>query len=1135
MNEGRIACFVRRELSCRWFVLLVGLMPLAAAATPKLVRNAAGTVQLQVGGKPFLMVGGELHNSSSSTVGYFAKALDDAVATGVNTVLAPVSWQQFERTEGQYDFELVDGLLREVRVRKLKWVLLWFGAWKNGESSYAPGWVKRDTRRFVRVKDATGGELETLDPRSEELRKVESRTFAALMRHLKKVDGDAETVVMVQPENEVGVFLPWDAKEAARLYATYVNAIAEAGRAEYDLPMFCNAWIVQKPDDPPGVYPNGGPVTRVFAEWKRHAPRIDVLAPDIYLDDFKGIVADYHRADNPLLVPESKVSSGRLFWALCEHDGLCFAPFGIEDVAGNEEYAASCKLVAANAAAILSAQGTGRMRGIWRQSFKEKSCEMLLGAYWLTVTYEESRAYGAVIWKGGDDFTFLGRGYQVTAVEAATGRKAYVEEIGEYEDGRLRRVLNGDEGGNAVFLARGIEIRTGVRQESYETAAADCYRPQTFASVRVPAEYRVRFYRRPALDGACGLETLPLGAVRPEGWLRVQLELQRDGLTGHAEELYEDIGRSYWLTGRRLGDEFGGKFDDRFSWERGPYYAKGLVALALTLDDAGLKAKAKRWIDALLASQRENGDFGPKNDNWWANMPALWAVRDWGEATGNKRVIPFLLRYFRYQLGRLPAHPLLSDSYWAMARAGDNLEIVLWLRRRTGEAWLTELAGQLAKQSTDWEAYYRRGGTDDRSQGFRNHIVNFMQGLKEPALTQRILSAGGGGGCAAYAAAFDPDGWAVRAHGRPDGMLNGTEPLSGREACQGTELCATAERILSCQCVLAASGWTGPESQVADDLESVAYNTLPSTLSDDGRGMRYYQILNLPNSTTSMNLGFRNNGDGGSVVPGPDAGYGCCRSNFHFAWPKFVQSMWMKGGDGLVAVAYGPCTVSNELATVVEGGDYPFGDRVTMKFVRTNGREWPLALRRPRWCAAEDVVVRLNGKAVRPDGTGRIRRVWAAGDEIELILPAKAVAVRGGRDAIAVRRGALVYALRLDADVKTLPTKPGRAGWPAREYVAKSPWNYALKCDGTAPDAAFVPPADLSGNVFAHGRAVASLKAKAYRTDCAGWGACRSDGRANEPPPSPLKPAQHAAEEETVTLVPLGATQVRITLFPWVK
>lgn len=483
-----------RALKISLAVLLA--MPFASLSAPVLVRNGAGAVQLHVSGKPFLMVGGELHNSSSSGVEYFAQTLDDAASTGVNTVLAPVSWQQFERTEGQYDFQLVDALLREVRARKLKWIVLWFGAWKNGESSYAPGWVKRDTRRFARVRNERGEEIETLDPCSKELLKVECRTFAALMRHLKEVDGEAETVVMVQPENEVGVFLPWDAQVAAERYATYINAVAAAGRAEYDLPMFCNAWLVQKPSDPPGVYPNGGPVTRVFGTWKKHAPKIDILAPDVYLDDFKGVAADYHRADNPLLVPESKVSAGRLFWTLCEHDGLCLAPFGIEDVAGNVAYMTACRLVSSLSGEILSAQGTGRMRGIWRQSADEKSCQVTLGAYRLCISYDDPQAYGAVIWKGDDDFIFLGLGYRVTVVEAASGRKAYVDEIQEFEKDRLRRVLNGDEGGNTVFVAHGIVRRTSVRQESYDTATPDCYRPQTFSSIRVPAEYRVKLYRR---------------------------------------------------------------------------------------------------------------------------------------------------------------------------------------------------------------------------------------------------------------------------------------------------------------------------------------------------------------------------------------------------------------------------------------------------------------------------------------------------------------------------------------------------------------------------------------------------------------------------------------------------------------
>ena len=136
------------------------------------------------------------------------------------------------------------------------------------------------------------------------------------------------------------------------------------------------------------------------------------------------------------------------------------------------------------------------------------------------------------------------------------------------------------------------------------------------------------------------MEVLPLGAVRPEGWLRLQLEKQRDGLTGHAEALYRDIGQSDWLTGDKRGGEF--------AWERGPYYARGLVALALTLGDAKLTARARTWVDAALASQRANGDFGPRTNNWWANMLPLAYLRDWADATGDARVVPFVERYFAY-------------------------------------------------------------------------------------------------------------------------------------------------------------------------------------------------------------------------------------------------------------------------------------------------------------------------------------------------------------------------------------------------------------------------------------------------------------------------------------------------------
>ena len=219
------------------------------------------------------------------------------------------------------------------------------------------------------------------------------------------------------------------------------------------------------------------------------------------------------------------------------------------------------------------------------------------------------------------------------------------------------------------------------------------------------------------------MEVLPLGSVRPTDWLAEQLLKQSDGLTGHAEELYDDIGKSDWLTGANVGKEY--------AWERGPYYAKGLVSLAFVLDDATLKGKARRWVDAILGSQRADGDFGPKARNWWANMIALWLLRDWCEATGDVRVVPFLERYFAFQREAVKVHPFAADSKWAAARAGDELDVVLWLYRRTRKAEWLAFARTVSAQSADWTTYYYRGGdpAGRNANGCRSHIVNFMQGL----------------------------------------------------------------------------------------------------------------------------------------------------------------------------------------------------------------------------------------------------------------------------------------------------------------------------------------------------------------------------------------------------------------------
>ena len=629
---------------------------------------------------------------------------------------------------------------------------------------------------------------------------------------------------------------------------------------------------------------------------------------------------------------------------------------------------------------------------------------------------------------------------------------------------------------------------------------------------------------------------LPDGAVRPAGWLRVQLEKQRKGITGHAEELYGDIGRSDWLTGAKLGGQY--------SWERGPYYAKGLLALAFALDDATLKERVGKWVDAILSSQRKDGDIGPRRRNWWANMIALWLVRDWAESTGDARVVPFLQRYFEFQRREFAAYPISSESMWAVARAGDEMDVVFWLHERTGSERLLDLARELSKESADWTAYYRRGGDPGggKKSGYRCHIVNFMQGLKTPALQWRL--DGDPAKRHAYSMAFAADGWAMRGYGRPDRMMNGSEPLADRSASGGTELCAIAERILSCQTHLTVFA----DVDVADDMETVAYNSLPATLAPDGKGIRYYCLLNQPACRDRLLL-FANNGDRqekvGAICPGPHSGFGCCRSNFHLAWPKFVQSMWMEREEGLAAIAYGPCVVSTPAAEIVQSGSYPFGPDVTLKVVRTKGGEWPLFVRIPGWCSDASVAVNGADAGVSAAGTfKRIDREWRAGDEVTLRFPMTVRVSCWDMDAVAVTRGPLLYSFAVPTEEQKVERYkvPYEERWidghgddfPRMELLPKGAWNYALvrKNDGTLD--VDVSGIDIPADPFVPGNAPVTISVPAVRSDYGGWGYMRetASGRAVDPPPSPI-PEENGAVE-TVRLVPIGATQLRITLFPWI-
>jgi len=335
---------------------------------PHLEKRGTAT-QLIVDGKPYLVLGAELNNSSASSMEYMRPLWSKIVATNLNTVLATVSWELMEPEEGRFDFSLVDGLIQDARRYSLRLILLWFGSWKNGKSTYQPVWVKTNQKRFPLIQDENGKGLPTLTTLSDANRDADARAFAALMRHIREVDAEAHTVLMIQVENEVGVLGPsrdhspvanqafagpvpkefldylqkhkdtlipelrkrweaagfktsgsWEEVFGAGMdtdelfmawnYARYVGHVAAAGKAEYPLPMFVNTWLRQgkeKPnEDKPGGYPSGGPLPQVMDAWRAGGPAIDILSPDVHVPNYSDWCEWYTQSGNPLFIPESR-------------------------------------------------------------------------------------------------------------------------------------------------------------------------------------------------------------------------------------------------------------------------------------------------------------------------------------------------------------------------------------------------------------------------------------------------------------------------------------------------------------------------------------------------------------------------------------------------------------------------------------------------------------------------------------------------------------------------------------------------------------------------------------------------------------------------------------------------------------
>ncbi|WP_263383574.1 GH35 family beta-galactosidase [Granulicella arctica] len=543
---------------------------------PHIGKNGSST-QLFVDEKPYIMLAGELHNSSASTTEYMAPIWDKLAAMHLNTVISTVSWELIEPEEDKFDFTLVDSQITEAHKRNLHLVLIWFGSWKNGESTYAPLWVKSNHQRFPlqikRGSESTNSIVMAmsklqhdppLSPLGEAAMAADTKAFRALMHHIKVVD-EHHTVIMMQVENEIGllgdsrdrspaadaawskpvpsdllkylisnkttllpellelwgrsgyktegtwvevfgnsewadeVFMAWN-------YARYINVVIGAGKSELNLPMYVNAWLGPQPGMAlPGDWPSGGPVARVMDVWRAGAPQVDLFAPDIYADDFKGVCSRYARSGNPLFIPEARDQAGNLFWALGNNAALGWAVFGVDDLTPEDQISKSYRTLEGMLPELAQAQAANNIAAVLLLE-GEMSQVVTLGGYKITVkklrttepaataptlmaggvSYEsramtgDTRSFGLILNVSPDEFIFVGSNLSPTftldEVNSASVQIGTIEE-GLYTNGKWKpgRRLNGDEGRPVIRPMQwigGPETLAEFKVRLYHTAAA---------------------------------------------------------------------------------------------------------------------------------------------------------------------------------------------------------------------------------------------------------------------------------------------------------------------------------------------------------------------------------------------------------------------------------------------------------------------------------------------------------------------------------------------------------------------------------------------------------------------------------------------------------------------------------------
>ncbi len=622
---------------------------------------------------------------------------------------------------------------------------------------------------------------------------------------------------------------------------------------------------------------------------------------------------------------------------------------------------------------------------------------------------------------------------------------------------------------------------------------------------------------------------LPLAAIRPAGWLARQLRVQADGLSGHLDQFWPDVRDSQWFGGTAEG------------WERAPYWLDGVIPLAWLLDDEVLKQRVTAHVDYIVSHQRADGWYGPyptdasvKRYDMWAILLVNKALAQHHAATGDAHVLNAVVKSLGAVFEGLDRTPLFD---WGRYRWYEGLVPAFHAYEHTREPWLLDLARKLRAQGVDLAALYesddikvptpRRGLWK-----WTKHGVNAGMAPKAAALMWRLDARPADRALGArIIEVLD------RYHGQVTGMFAADESLSGKNPLQGTELCAVVEFMYSLEHLFSTFG----DPAFADRLERVAFNALPAAIAPDMWSHQYDQQVNQLQCTINPDHNWTTNGPESNLF-GLEPTYGCCTSNMHQGWPKFTAHLWMKTPDeGLVAAAWAPCRVNTELRGVpvaisVET-DYPFREHVRLTVTPARDVRFPLLLRVPAWADGASIRIGAEPDVRMTAGTlHRVERAWAGTTDIILRFPMRAVVSARYNGAVAVERGPLVYSLHIGEEwTRVNADKPHRE-LPHGDFEVRptTPWNYGLIVDEHRPDTslrfeertvgerAFSP--DGSGMIaHARGRRIPDWKIEH------GWAGefSPADTRTADPhKPVSTQPA------ESITLIPYGCTNIRITEFP---